>query len=356
MSLVNYSQCWEDTQVLKKALAVKGDDVVLSITSGGDNTFSLLLEKPRTVVSIDKNPVQNYLAELKLRAAQVLRHPEYLEFLGVVESDMRYEQYGRVSKHASADTGGWINANPGVLKRGIIHCGKFEKYLYHFRERLLPLVHARQTVHAFVTQPSMEEQISFYETIWNTWRWRLFMRIATNRSLLTTYARQSGAPGYTDAPNESYRAQLERLTYRSHLKRNYYVRYTLTGAYGEVLPEYLSEENYAQLSAIEPSACEFSHCDLLSYLRSSADNTFTKYNLSNTFEYLSRYDIPDVWREIIRTAKQGAVVAYWCNRVEHVPPPAIAHIVVQQRELEQELKALDRLYFYKSFHVCTIDK
>jgi S-adenosylmethionine-diacylglycerol 3-amino-3-carboxypropyl transferase len=39
--IIKYSQCWEDTDVLVSALLLEDDDVVLSITSGGDNSLAL---------------------------------------------------------------------------------------------------------------------------------------------------------------------------------------------------------------------------------------------------------------------------------------------------------------------------
>ena len=54
--IINYSQCWEDPAVLNEALAINSQDIVLSITSGGDNTLALLLRNPQRVISIDLNP------------------------------------------------------------------------------------------------------------------------------------------------------------------------------------------------------------------------------------------------------------------------------------------------------------
>ena len=85
-NIINYSQCWEDPEILMKALNINTDDIVLSVTSGGDNTIALLLSNPQKVIAIDLNPAQNYLLELKLAATKVLSYDEYLSFLGITES------------------------------------------------------------------------------------------------------------------------------------------------------------------------------------------------------------------------------------------------------------------------------
>lgn len=355
MSAINYSQCWEDANVLKRALTISGDDVVLSITSGGDNTIALLLENPRKIFSIDINSVQNHVAELKLQSAKILSYEEYLGLLGVIDSRKRISYYTQISKLLSDDARLWFEDNSNIIEDGIIHGGKFERYVNGFRKYLLPLVHSKLTVSQFFNQANVQDQIAFYEKVWNTWRWRFFFSIATNPSLLREFARQAGS-GRQKSKKESYLKRLERLIYRNHLKTNPYINYALTGEYGDSLPEYLSKENYAELQKYNVNTCEFRNEDLLSFLKKTSDNSLTKYNLSDAFEFLVTDDALEVWREIVRTAKNGAKVAYWCNQIEHTAPREIEQSVVSDIDLENELGDQDRLYFYRSFHIYTITK
>ncbi len=355
MSTINYSQCWEDTNLLKRALTISNDDVVLSITSGGDNTLALLLENPKRIFSIDVNSAQNHVAELKLRSSKILSHEEYLELLGVTDSRKRMRYYTQVSELLSDDARLWFEGNMNLIKHGVIHGGKFEKYLNSFRKYVLPLVHSKRTISQFVNQNSLQDQISFYEKAWNTWRWRFFFSVATNSSLLRRLARQAGADRQK-SKNESYLKRLERLIYRNHLKTNPYINYALTGEYGVSLPDYLSKENYAELQKYNANKCEFRNEDLLSFLKSTSDNSLTRYNLSDAFEFLTTDDALEVWREIARTAKNRAKVVYWCNQIEHTAPREIEQSVVPDIDLENELGDQDRLYFYRSFHIYTITK
>lgn len=355
MSTVNYSQCWEDANLLKRALTISNNDVVLSITSGGDNTLSLLLENPKKIFSIDINSAQNHIAELKLQSPKALRYEEYLELLGVNDSAKRPDLYKQASKFLSDDARSWFEGNTNFVEKGVILSGKFEKYLNAFRKYLLPLVHSKETVSQFVNQGSLQYQISFYEEVWNTWRWRLFFGIATHSSLLRRLARQTGASKHK-SENESYLHRLEKLIYHNHLKTNFYINYALTGKYGDTLPDYLSRESYNKLRDYDSPQCEFRNDDLLSFLKNTSDNSITKYNLSDAFEFFSDEDAFKIWREIIRTAKNGAKVAYWCNQIEHLAPHEVEHSVARDTNLEKELVAQDKLYFYRSFHIYTITK
>ncbi len=51
-----------------QVLDIKSDDVCLTLTSGGDNSLNLLLHGARQVVSVDCNPAQSALLEMKVAA------------------------------------------------------------------------------------------------------------------------------------------------------------------------------------------------------------------------------------------------------------------------------------------------
>lgn len=69
-----YHQSWEDPVPDHEVLQIKPTDVCLTLTAGGCNTLHMLLCKPKQVVSVDINPAQTALMELKCTA---LRHLDY---------------------------------------------------------------------------------------------------------------------------------------------------------------------------------------------------------------------------------------------------------------------------------------
>mgnify|MGYP006376646677 CR=1 FL=1 len=42
LSIIRYSQCWEDTDILLEGLDIKENNICLSIGSAGDNSFSIV--------------------------------------------------------------------------------------------------------------------------------------------------------------------------------------------------------------------------------------------------------------------------------------------------------------------------
>lgn len=355
--LINYSQCWEDPIVLNEALAINSQDIVLSITSGGDNSLALLLKKPRQIISIDSNVAQKYVLELKVAATEALSYEELLEFLGVRKSSRREEFFKKIEKHLSLEAASWWNEHRSFIKQGLIHTGRFEKFLSSFRYYILPLIHSRKTVETFLNTQSLQSQRDFYENVWNSKRWRLFFRVITSRFVLESFARQRGMFTHTEpgAIAKEYLKRLDRNFNAVPLKNNYFMNYCLTGNYGQSVPPYLEaketislRENLSRLSMVVN--------DLMSYLKSMPNDSFSKFNLSDVFEPLSLEQNDTLWKEIVRTAKNGARVVYWNNLVPRTFPQQLSVNVKDEAQRATQLHSMDRVFFYGNFHINTILK
>lgn len=356
MSDLNYSQCWEDSEQLKKALQLKPEDVVLSVTSGGDNTLALLLTGVAGVTAVDMTASQNLLAEIKLKAPQVVSYDEYVQFLGVTPSGNRVGLQKKLQLVLSASAWQWLEQNPMLVQEGLIHSGKFERYLNRFRTRVLPLIHSNNTVKAFLNCKDLAEQLSFYKQTWNTNRWRLAFWVASHTSLVKKFARQRGVRDVVSTDGPSYGERLEYILQRNLLKDNFYLQYALLGTYNTAQPEYLTMQAYELLRSGCYGEIDFVTADLYTLLSTAPTECYSKFNLSDVFEFMSDEAATQLWQEIVRTAKPGAIIVYWCNRQEVTPPESLHETVLPDSTRAAALHELDRLYFYRSFHVYTIKK
>ncbi|KAH7046041.1 hypothetical protein B0J12DRAFT_149765 [Macrophomina phaseolina] len=77
-----YAFTWEDSRVDSRLLQVKSSDVVLAITSAGDNILSFALEKPKRIHAVDLNPAQNHLLELKVASFTALPYSDVWKLFG----------------------------------------------------------------------------------------------------------------------------------------------------------------------------------------------------------------------------------------------------------------------------------
>jgi len=336
---------------------VTSGDSVLSISSGGDNTLALLSKGPKRVVSIDLNPAQNYLLELKHAAARQLSYAEYLEFLGVRESTQRVDIYKTISSSLSAEAVVWWGTHTNLIRNGIIHSGRFEKFVRFFARYVLPYIHSRKTITSLLSSSEIEAQKEFYETKWNTALWRLFFRIASSRFLLGR-ARQPimFTQADTGGVAEIYRQRLERHLRTKTVRGNFFLEYNLTGNYVHGLPPYLEENCYQSLRKQDKDSLCIVSDTVLEYFRSTPDTTFSAYNLSDIFEALSDSEHESMWQEIVRTAKPGARIAYWTNLVPRTIPITVAASVTDEHLFAEDLHAKDRVFFYDTFKVHTIVK
>ena len=57
-----FGMSWEDSESDRKALQLRPGDALVTIGSGGCNTFSLLLEDPGRLFAVDINPCHSHFA------------------------------------------------------------------------------------------------------------------------------------------------------------------------------------------------------------------------------------------------------------------------------------------------------
>ncbi|PYH47485.1 class I SAM-dependent methyltransferase [Aspergillus saccharolyticus JOP 1030-1] len=98
-----YAFNWEDPRVDHKLLDIQRDDVILAITSAGDNILDYLQKSPRRVHAVDLNPNQNHLLELKVASFIALGYRDVWKIFGEGKhSDFRRLLIEKLSPHLSS--------------------------------------------------------------------------------------------------------------------------------------------------------------------------------------------------------------------------------------------------------------
>ncbi|KAK2003879.1 hypothetical protein LX36DRAFT_39855 [Colletotrichum falcatum] len=77
-----YAFTWEDSHVDERLLRLGSDDVVLAITSAGDNILSYAMQSPARIHAVDLNPTQNHLLELKVASYTALPYEDFWKLFG----------------------------------------------------------------------------------------------------------------------------------------------------------------------------------------------------------------------------------------------------------------------------------
>jgi S-adenosylmethionine-diacylglycerol 3-amino-3-carboxypropyl transferase len=346
---IQYSQCWEDPELVLEALKLRRGDRVLSITSGGDNTLALLHQEPREVVSIDLNEMQNHLLELKHVALTTLSKEECLEFLGERPSDTRNETYQKLVPSLSPRARAWWDDHEKDIQEGVIHCGRFERFTRFFAKQVLPRIHKKKTIENFLSASSIDAQVTFYTKHFNTPLWQLVFSLATTRFMLAK-ARQRimFSQTQTSALSKTYASRLLDFLSRVPVAHNYFFTYSLTGEHREDVPPYLAgrHNNNTKLTIVTD--------ELLSYLRTQEDASISAFNFSDIFEALDDASHEETWREIVRVAMPGSRFIFWENLLNRDIPEALKPWVEIDRNLSRSLTQKDRVFFYDSCTAGTI--
>jgi S-adenosylmethionine-diacylglycerol 3-amino-3-carboxypropyl transferase len=330
---IRYAQCWEDADVLLEGLDIRPHHVCLSIASAGDNVMAMVSRGPDRVIALDLSQAQ--IACLELRVASY--------------RSRRVALYRHCRKLLSPDARRFWDAHPTEIARGVGGAGKFERYLALFRRRVLPLVHTRDRVQQFLRSRSRTERESFFDTHWDSWRWRLIFRAFFSRFLLGRLGRD---PRFFDHV-EGHIADhlLARLRYAAVAldpAENPYLHWILTGRHGAVLPYALRAENFGAIQA-NLDRLELRCQSLESFLGETGDGLIDRYNLSDIFEYMSPEGYHRVLDSLVRCGRDNSRLAYWNLLAARRRPPSMAARLRPLGDLARRLQAQDKAFFYSAF-------
>ena len=344
---IRYASVWEDADVLCEALAPASGGRILSIASAGDNALALLTLDPAEVLAVDLSEAQ--LAGLALRIAAFRRLDDgaLLAFLGVTPSRERGGTYAFLRGDLPDFARQFWDGQPRAVEGGVIHAGKFERYLRLFRNRVLTLVHSRRRIEGLLDQDTLEQQERFYREEWDTWRWRMIFRLFFSRLVMGRLGRD---PAFFDHVEGSVG---ERILARTHhaltaipVRTNPYLTYIMTGNYGpRALPRYLRPEHTGTIrDRLDRVGLEKAPAE-------SMEGSFAGFNLSDIFEYMSPTQAESVYKALLDRAAPGARLAYWNMLAPRAAPASCGDRVRPLPELAQALHLRDQAWFYQAFHV-----
>lgn len=358
-SRIRYSQGWEDPRCLERALRITDQSVVLSIAAAGDNSFALLLmgeQGPHRVVSVDMNPAQCALVELKRAAIRTLDYDTLLRFLGVTPSvGTRSSLYTIVRSELPDPARTFWDAHPELITAGIIHVGRLESFFRTFRTVVLPVLHRRRTVdQLLMTRRDPAERAIFWDEQFAHRRWNAVMRGFCSPTVVGRLGRDPAFFAHVDMPNvgEHY---LERVRHASAVLdpfSNPYLHYIFRGNYtpGQAMPDYLTEATITTLRT-RLDRLDVVCGELESTLESYDGSPFDACNLSDIFEWMSPSLYLQMLTALLRVTSPGARLAYWNNLVIRSRPAELADRLHEHTELAADIHHADRSFMYRAFRV-----
>jgi len=368
-SFVRYAQVWEDADVLLEALDIRPDDVCFSIASAGDNALALLSQGPEKVVAVDLNPAQLACLELRIAAYRLLSYEELLALIGTQTAEpnqegLRNQLYQRCRPELTPAAASFWDSRPEAIRAGIGHGGKFERYFRLFRRFVLPLIHKQNLVDQLLRGGSKEERERFYSESWNTRRWRLLFHLFFSRQLMGLLGRDPSFFRYVEGSvAKRILARTQHALTELNPSENPYLQWILKETHTTALPFALRRENFEKIRS-HLDRLEWNQASIEEYLATHPGNQFSKWNLSDVFEYLSEAEYESLLRGIVHASRTNAVMqtgastfeppsyqnrsrmVYWNMLAPRSCPPSLRSQINPLSDLAQTLFQQDKAFFY----------
>ncbi|MCP3872026.1 MAG: DUF3419 family protein [Desulfobacteraceae bacterium] len=345
---IRYANCWEDTDILFTALNPQLNQTILSIASAGDNSLALLAGGAK-VIAVDLNSSQLACVALRKAAIEKLDHAECLSFLGITPSNNRIGVFDSLKDRIEEPYLGFWQNNMDLVKNGIIHAGKFERYFSYFRNFVLRGIHSKRTIATLLQAKSKKDRMRFYREKWSNMRWKLLFKLFFSRFTMGLAGRDPEFFRYVDVPvseNIFNRTQYALTELETH--NNPYLDYILTGNYTHTLPSYLQPDNFKKIKqnikkitlyqgSVQDAAEHFGHLG------------FDGFNLSDIFEYLDKETCTMIYQTLLNKANPGARFVYWNMLVPRSCPIELENKIEKRLNLSKKLFLKDKAFFYSNF-------
>lgn len=355
-----FNMSWEDPEMDRRALCIGPADTVISITSAGCNPLNFLCQSPHKLISIDGNPAQNAILELKLAGIAALTHPEFADIFAARRPDIVRGLYGpRLRGLLSPRSQRFWDKNLWMAERGLYRYGRMGLAARLVRFLLPRIGIRRDAMDEFFELRSLAQQKAWYDRevaprLWGPvvkWlcksRWFMYLCGVHPRQFDLVHGR-----------HDMYAYVRERIEYvltRVPIYDNYFLSVTVTGRFrGNRVPPYLLEENFQTLRD-NLDRVQIVNGWLGPFLDTQPAHSIHKFNLLDIFDWMPPAVFESTLHSVLRAAAPGARLIYRSGSYRLDPPASIREHLVAHEELARQLLAIDRSATYGSFYVFSVD-
>ena len=371
-----YNTCWEDPAVDRIALGIGPEDRMLVITSAGCNVLDYALQGPRRIHSVDANPRQNALLELKLAGIRQLDFEDFFAAFGRGHHP-RFRQLYRDALRADLspfargfwDKGiDWFDSPRGSF----YYHGLSGTVARLFRAYLRVRPRLARGIDELFEARSLDDQRYVFDTRVRPLIWTRSVNWTLSRQLTMSLLgvphpqrrevqeqHQRGVAGFVRESVEYVFRQLPVWT-------NYFWSVYVRGGYTETCcPEYLTRDGFSALKSGLVDRIELHTCTVTEHLRAS-EQPISKLVLLDHMDWMSSYypeELSEEWSHILHRATPDARIIF---RSAHAAPAYLERLelgperkrlsdrLVFHRDLADRLQLLDRVHTYAGFHVADV--
>lgn len=356
---VVFNMSWEDPEMDRRAFNIRPEHTVISITSAGCNPLNFLCQSPKKLISIDGNPAQTALLELKLATIETCDHDTFFDIFAARRPSRILTVYrSRLRPLLSERSRGFWDRKLWIVARDLYRIGR-NGVFFRILRAYLRLINLDVKKHDafFESQTLAEQQRWYYQHI--------APRLWSNASKLFVYFRpfmylagvHPNQFRLVDGRHDMYEFVKERIDYamtQVPIYDNYFLSMAVTGKFrGNRVPPYLLKENYPILRK-NLDRVQVVNGWLGPFLDTQPPGSIDRFNLLDIFDWMSPEIFESTLRSVLRTAAPGAIMIYRSGSYRLDPPPAIRRHLEPNEPLAKELLATDRSATYGSFYIFNI--
>ncbi|NRA47139.1 MAG: DUF3419 family protein [Oligoflexales bacterium] len=356
-SKINYSAANEDSNSERGFLSIKGHDRVLCITGSGARPLDLLVDSPESVLTIDFNPTQSSLCELKVAAYKELEYEEFCAFIGLSPSttSKRKATYKALKMHLSAATRQFWDLHESEVEKGILYCGTWEAFMQVMAK--FAGVRSKTLVRLFSCD-DVHEQYQIWKNEWNDIIWKSSLWIFSKRFVWKYLLKEPGIDYVPKTMNIFWymHDRFEHCAKNFLFKNNPYARLLLWGRYHrESLPLHLRQEHYSTIKN-QLGALKIQTGSLLDLLhQDKMKQHFSAFSLSDFSSYADPELYQNIWDGVIKASQDGARACERQFLVKYDPRELFPLRLHRDVDIEEKLMEQDDTFIY-SFVCATVRK
>ncbi len=304
---IHYSNCHEDSAFILEQIKNRPKRI-LSIASALDNCLAMLLLEPDKIVAIDSNDAQIYLCKLKQCGIKYLDYESFLVLIGIIEGDGK-DYYEKLREHLDEETRDYFDSHIYLISDvKLVHCGRFEYYFAVFKNRVLPLIHAKRTITSFMNAEDITRQRELYRKTFDNLRFKLLFKLFFSEAVMKRVGRDKEYFRYNKGSLSTLLKRKFEVCIENNLNSsNPYLQYIVFNNFS-TLPIYLVRENFEFIKR---------NIDKLTIQKadfSQAVDEGEKYDfmyLSDIFEYMDASVMEKMSKAINNSLTDGGEVLYF---------------------------------------------
>ena len=346
-----FTMNWEDPEADHKALRIQPGDTVMTITSGACNTLGFLLFDPSHIHTVDINPSQSYLMELKIAAMGRLDYQEFVRFLGLTpaSAEDRMKLFGLLRNSLSAQAAAFWDKRRKIIGQGLLFRGRYDHFV-KLVGAYTRFTHGKKRIDRLLEARDLDEQRALFDRYWDIKRTRLMFHLFYNKQMLAKMGLKADYFQFDDGSNsfaDSFFRKFRKVVTDVPVRGNYFLHAYFKGTYRSLaeVPAYLQEKNFAIIKD-RLNRIHIHTGDAKKWLATMPENTFECLGLSNICELMSLADTQKMFDEVLRTAKPRARISFRNLVLPREVPENLRSNIPKDIALSKEIMDADRSFVY----------